>query len=245
MKLDIKKAFLSPFTGEGWFGKVTLFGILNIICFAFNEFFKTNYDKYLLLVFIICMPLGVMLSGYSLQYIHNEIYDIYPILPQWKQNIKSYLKKGIEYFGIVLSYCFIFLLLITPFGLILDKISGAYSNFIIMPIVFLIILSVMIIIQLETCSYSQRFEFKDCYEWQSFYGLISKVKKEIVISLFLFFLISALSGIFGLIMEKTNSIIFMVLEIIIMPYILAATLLIPYNLSAQTYKIAKYRLDEN
>ncbi|MEI7475667.1 MAG: hypothetical protein WCK67_12900 [bacterium] len=94
MKLDIKRALKSPFNGNNWFITLTILGIINSLFFVLVENSKENPQLLAIIILMVIQPLGIMISGYIIQFVHNEIKGNYPLLPCWKNNIKSYFRKG-------------------------------------------------------------------------------------------------------------------------------------------------------
>ncbi|MEI7474074.1 MAG: TonB family protein, partial [bacterium] len=92
--------------------------------------------------------------------------------------------------------------------------------------------------QLIMCSFADKFVIKD--------GCLSKimdkrffvVKKEILITLIMVVIITIIE------LLLIDVLTYTVTGMIFIPYLVAITMLISYNLSAQTYKIAKYRIGD-
>lgn len=237
MQLDIKKAFLSPFSGKGWFWKVTLFSVLAIIAETCN----LNISRYS----IIGLFLAMLLSGYSVNFIHNEINNINPILPAWRLNLKKFFKLGIVSIFMCFIYFFISLLVIFPlFGIgniLKTTLHLPFLNAIAIVFLVLFFLLLIIAVQFGICAYSKNYDIADCFKENILFKLMLLVKKEIFITILIALVIQSLGVLFSQIMTKTNNIYIQFCILITIPYILSSSYFIPYNLSAQIYKIANYR----
>lgn len=113
MKLDIKKAFLSPFSDKDWFWKISLFGYLSLIIeiismqVDFKHINKINLSLWIFVAF----PIAFVIMGYFIRFIHNEINDIKPLIPEWRLNLKKYFKTGLAILTAITSYLVPFLII--------------------------------------------------------------------------------------------------------------------------------------
>lgn len=204
IKLDIKKAFLSPFSDDKWKSKIFILA-LSIVTGLF-----------LLFPFLIFI-------GYALQFMHNEIHDIKPLLPDWSSNFIKYLKYGVGYF-VVISMFFIFsFLVIFPF------IKPFKVAFTIHTIIFSIINFVIL------CLYSDKLKFSEAFYLKSFFKVISRVQWEF---LTLVLIMSLPVIIYCWIPSIEKSQLYKTIIIVISYLLYPFTTLILYNLIAQTYKKA-------
>jgi len=248
LKLNIKKAFLSPFSDYGWFWKITLLGVLCTLSLGLNVSAKIG-SKYLLIGFLIGFLVEMIKTGYFIKFIHNEIYDIKPLLPVWKYNILDFLKKGTKYYIVLISYIILFLILFALFIAFPVSIFFASSEIVsnIILIFFGILYAIfgMIFTQLVMCSYADNLKYENCYQFKFFLKLILNVKKEIVITLLFVFVFCTLTLIFSEVIIKSNNLFVLITMNLLTPYFIVIELFTLYNLSAQTYKIAKYRIYNN
>jgi hypothetical protein len=227
MNFDIKKAFLSPFKTQGWFVKILIYCVLGVISTKF-----VGNKSYLSIIGIFSL---IMITGYQIQFAHNEIHNKIPLLPEWKSNIKKYIKFGVcGAFG--LMYCTtISILIAIPIGLLLFCLGDIIAKFfsIILTTLFFFFLLIVLIV------YSEKFELKDVVtlNLNKPFKLIWIAKKEFAISTIIGLLLLTLCLVLALLLEMIH------LGIILSVFIIELTQLINTNLFAQAYKIAKQRLN--
>jgi len=220
MKLDIKRAFLLPFSGYDWLPRLIVLSVLS--------FSAIDYD-YKLYSFIILVPLWSLLLGYLSQFMHNEINNIYPSLPSWKLDILRYFRYGFICSIGILIYFIISCFFILPIGVLAKMIHNNYLEYLynfmnqIGSTIFIIV----------PCLYSDNFKFKDILNFPLLRKFIFNAKLEFFISLSIYLILHQIIDVFFF----TKKIIF--IKTILISIILAITFLIVFNLFAQTYKLSK------
>lgn len=250
MDLDIKRAFLSPFSDKKWYVKLIFPSIILLFWVTFlnskSYIYKIlTYNPSIFIFLIFALVLSIIFAGFIVQFRHNAVYNLKPIIPDLKGNISEYfvqgfisgiinsayiiLNKGLDLIGhipvkgIKALILGIFLLL----AYILFLILGAFSQNI----------------------YADSFYFHKAFDYKRIFSLMSKVKKEIFIY-FIFFFVSSVCFILILVpfaiisrhihMKTTYFLILLYPIISIIGVILC---LILYHLQAQVYNIAKFRLE--
>ncbi len=254
MSLDFKKAFLSPFMGKGWLPKLTLITFILVTPAILHE--VISFWAYV----FITIPVSFIMIGYFVQFIHNEIYDIIPLLPQWKLNFKRYFNQGFKYTGLIFTYTgllisVLFFTFFWPLEVLLkDYKSIQHMIFLITGIIF--ILTGSVFSQFLMCFYADILDFEECFNIKRIYKMFMGVKKEIIISILVYFLLPFVSVssanflltlLYNQLSEITGNLTFLLtlgfLFSILLFYLASIPLLIFYNLWAQTYKIAKLMLN--
>ena len=91
MQLDIKKAFLSPFSEEKWYIKLIFPSFMAIFSLISNILAQEHKAEVLGLALITLLPF-LVLYGFFAQFAHNEIHDELPLLPDLKTKVKQYFK---------------------------------------------------------------------------------------------------------------------------------------------------------
>lgn len=147
IRLDIKKAFYSPFSDKKWKSKIFILTLL-VVAGLFLLF-----------------PFGIYI-GYCLQFMHNEIHDIKPLLPDWRSNFIKYLKYGVGFFVIV-SMIFIFSFLVIFLFIKPFKVAFTLNTLIFYIISFAIL-----------CLYSDKLKFSEAFYLKNFFKVISRVRWE-------------------------------------------------------------------
>lgn len=204
MQLNVKNAFLSPFSDEKWKSKLFILSLLLIASIG------------------LLFPYWIFI-GYCLQFMHNEIHNIKPLLPDWRSNFIKYLKHGVCYFMIIsmfFIFCFLLIFLfIKPFK-----------------IAFMIFTFIFTIINFAVLSlYSDKLKFSESFYLKKFFKVISRVQWTFLI-LVLITILPVIIYCGGPSIEKNK----LYQTIIIVIYLLYPFItLILYNLIAQTYKKAK------
>lgn len=246
MKLDLQRTFDSITGTPKWFWKVSILGFLCILLILSKGLSKISLN-YSFAVLFIGFPIEMIKTGYLMQFIHNEINNISPLLPQWGSGIKTYIKLGIKYYSITISYVicllsFFMLFIITPVSFLFahDKFL---QDVIIIPLGVLFTILGIIIIQLAICSYVDNFRYKHAFNLGRFVQMVVKVKKEIVICLFITFISTLSVLLISEIVEKSSNLLVGICAYVFISYFIAITFLFLNNLSAQIYKIAKLRIN--
>lgn len=168
MKLDIKRAVVSPFSDSQWKSKISILILLALI----NAILERLGWSLLWLI-----PAFIS-TGYCLQFAHNEIHDIKPLLPNWSYNFLKYLKYG-TIFGVISGlYTLIIILLVSSFiKLPFNKvfIIGLFTSFL---IVFLV-----------SGIYCYNFKFKESFNGRKIFDIVYKKKMEFFITIPIIFIL--------------------------------------------------------
>lgn len=207
MKLDIKKAFLSPFSDEKWISKLVI-----LTLFAWTGLF---------LIF----PFWIFI-GYCLEFMHNEINNIKPLLPDWHSNFIKYLKYGIGFFIVISIFLILNFIIIFPF-IKSFKVALTIYMFIFLIISFAVL-----------CLYSDKLKFSEAFYLKNFFVVISRVQLEFLILILIMFLpgIILYFGVPLITKFQLYKNIIIAINYLLYPF----TTLILYNLIAQIYKKARY-----
>lgn len=243
MELNIKKAFLSPFSEEKWYLKLIFPIAVAALSFAANIISKEHKLESLLLALVSIIP-SIILTGFFAQFAHNEIKDELPLLPELKSKITQYLIYGLKLIGATLIYAFVFLLMASTITItlaVLSKFSGASK--LTMAIIFTVLLVpisilIMAIMTLFQGIFSDNFNFEETLNIKRIWSLVFKAKAEIAIYLLLSLGLAIALGIISVILTVPKVTIFLV------PFFIALEQLISMNLKAQVYKVAKSRLEQ-
>lgn len=231
MKLDISRAFQSPFSEEKWYIKL-IFPMLMAAYGLLSSPVLFLPKKLLFAITLLCILPNIVLSGFFIQFQHNEIKDQDPLLPMLTGNIKKYFMYGL--YGLGISIAFIILAAIVFFvGSIFVKIAWIFK-----PIVRLALFALFMILVvgfiMALNMYSEDFNFKAAFDYKRILKLLSAVKFEIIIYLIIAIVLCIGINVFS---SFTN---FM---LIISPFFITVIQLILLNLNAQLYKLAKYNLE--
>lgn len=229
MQLDIKRAFLSPFSEKDWPWNLFLFGVLSYITIAIHA---NMLLKGALIGIPFSILIRVLLFGYLIHYIHNEIHGITPSLPNWKTNIFSYFKKGLECSIIILGYVAIYLIILFIPILLICLIPLSWVKLLFITLLFIVSLPILGII---VCCYADTLNYSDSFNLKRSYKLFSKAKKEMIFSSFLAFTLIIFADIFT----------FFTISNIIAVSILTPIILIISNLCTQGYKISKFEFNKD
>lgn len=252
MQLDIKKAIKSPFNDKKWVSKLIFPSIaiclLTVVICEKPYFHKllTNIPFFLSLTFFVVLFISeFILSGLFLQIRHNFICDIKQY-PDLKGHLGGYFLNGFASLIIYLTY--------TLAEKLLELISNVPTGGFISLILGIFLLCAYIIL-LISGSFSQNiyansFYFSKAFDYKKIFSLISKVKKEIFIY-FVFFSLSILCCMLILFPIallghhwQINIVYFMAFGYPTISFGGVILILILYNLQAQIYNIAKYRLEK-
>lgn len=254
MELNIKKAFLAPFSDEKWYIKLIFPSIMAIFSLIFNVLIHVKPKESIILYLIVLIP-SLILSGFFLQFAHNEIHDEKPLLPNLKSNIKTYLVNGIKYLGLTLLYALVIgftlglvvILLNIIIGIIvgfcaisfhLDKPTFTMLAAIISVITYIPFAIFMFAYFILICgAFSDKFSFKEAKDFKRIFKLLKQAKSEVAVCILLEIgiFITAIIAILILLLPK--------ITLVFAPIIVAIGQMISVNLKAQVYKIAKSRLE--
>jgi len=233
MNLNIKKAFLSPFSEEKWYLKL-IFPIIMAACNLISTRGLHVPESTVMIVSLISLVPSIILSGFFLQFEHNEIHDELPLLPVLNSKVNQYLIYGLNILGIALIYAFFMLLLFVIWALFV-KLSGPFA-IIIGIVVILAILYLCIVLGLALSSYADEFKFKDSMSFKRINKLLAKAPAEIFIYILVATGLVILASIFNIILLMAK------FTFILAPIYMAIIQLTLVDLKAQVYKVAKSRL---
>lgn len=243
MQLDIKKAFLAPFSEEKWYLKL----IFPAIVFAFSIIsgilYKTHKIEAFLLSLLILVPYLVWIGLLS-QFAHNEIKDELTLLPELKSKVKQYFIYGVNFLAAYLIYALVFCLIAVVFAIILAVLSFATgANKLTMAIIFTVLfvpvaIAVMAILVLIQGAFADNFSIKNTLNIKRIWALICKAKAEIAIYLLLSLVLAIALKMISIILAIP------VITIVLIPFCITIEQLISVDLKAQVYKVAKSRLEQ-
>lgn len=237
MDLDIKKAIKSPFSDDKWYIKLIFPSIMSIFYVIFKQDnFHLSNPFYLVSFIIGIIPL-VIYFGFLLQFGHNEIHDEKPLLPVLRGNIKKYINLGFKAILIIIIYfamaVFVFLI-----AIILYKTNSLFLKLLSFPL-FILILSMFIFLFMPLGIFADTYSLEDTCNFKKILSLIKRVIPEFIIFVLIQIILELLLSAIGMIL---------IITVIGAPLVLvlyAIIELIRTNLTAQVYKIAKYRLETN
>lgn len=237
MELDIKKAYLSPFSEEKWYLKLIFPSIMALISIILSNKNLHIPNLYVLIIILISIIPSFILSGFFIQFEHNEIHDELPLLPILKSNIPTYGKYGVNCIGVAIFYGILSLLLLIAFAL---AIKYAVTAKIFIGIILLIpFILFLIAAGLAQSTYADSFHFTEAINIKRVFIIMSKVKVEILVYLLMSIILTFLTFFITLILVLS------VVGIILVPFTTAILQLIIVNIKAQVYKVAKYRLENH
>lgn len=242
MELSLKKALRSPISDEKWYLKIIFPSIMVILGNVGNEHLHIP-DLYVIIVFLVSIIPNLILFGFFFQFQHNEIKNENPLLPVLKSNIFTYLKYGFKSLAFDLFYLFLIGLVIISLiiGLKLTLYNGIIKAIGTMLGItsFISLIFFYFMWGFAGSAYADNFSLKDAFNFSKNLNLISKVKSEILV----FALYSLIIILFYLLLFYIF--LMYILSIVLIPVLAAASGLMFYNLQAQFYKIAKFRLENN
>lgn len=246
MKLDIKKAVLLPFSEEKWYLKL-IFPSITIFLFLVL-YPKPHMPVFAILISLLLIIIsGIVLNGFFIQFRHNEICSLKPLIPELMEMLKDYFIYGLNSTGIHLMYAIpIFLLSI------IGHIRASIIIAILTSILFLLSYLILFIAgSFSQNAYADSFHFRNAVKFKKIFSLMSRVKLEIFIYLLVFGAL-ILFGLFiwgavAVIVRKLhiNTHLFLILIYCIASITTTVISLIVFNLQAQAYKIAKFRLENS
>ena len=185
MKLDIKKAIYSPFSDPRWHIKCTIPIILMFCSGLYFHLYNIPYSNLMIINFTLLLPVWFVIAGFYVQFAHNEIHEIKPLLPEWNGNLLKFLKIGAICWGIIFIYFIPMLLIDYPLSRIfyifcsMMDFNNDYIESSIVIISFLILFCTLI--SFVSCIYYDDFRFKAIFKIKKIFILMFSVKKEIVI----------------------------------------------------------------
>lgn len=253
MQLDIKKAFLSPFSDKKWYQKL-IFPIFMtfLISLIGGKILPQSYNGFLSVISIVSF---LILSGYYIQFQHNEIHGEHPLLPNPKSKKMSYMKFG--FFGAIISIFYLiagFLLMISPqamapFEVIFIDLSHA-SPISMHAIMVISVVSVVVTTFIGALlfiswmfslnAYADYLEFNENVDFIRSLKMMSSVKWET----FIFALIAVPIDILIMFLPQLLDMAKAINGLFIIAVVFIVLIqLIEFNLGAQLYKIAKNKLE--
>ncbi len=237
MQLDIKKAFLSPFSDHEWKSKLSILTILGVFL-VFQCFKNPNLKQFNVIAEILFLPFSFLNIGYCVKFAHNEIHKIKPLLPVWEFDfLLEYFKYGLLFLVISWIYIICFIIICLPMALLLNHFNIIYLCIFILFSMYLFVIIHSLAINL----YADNFKFKEAFNIRYLFNLIKNVKKE----LFLSILIVIPIGIPYFILVIVYKIPFNIFNVVILSFFGSIIDLIVRNVFAQIYKIAKSKLSIN
>lgn len=237
MNLDIKKAICSPFSDTRWYIKCAVPIFFFLISGLQFPLYKISHFNLFIINYTILLPAWFIIAGFVIQFAHNEIHNITPLLPEWKEHLKKFLKIGIVFWGVLLIYLIPILLIsflyINATGKIFSMINLTDFNIKIVLMLFPIAMIFPFISFLATV-YSDNFRFKDSFNITKIFKLIFLTKEEIVIYLLLITVSVIFDMIFRFYFKNT-------FVLILLPFKNFIFNLIFINAMSQIYKVALYK----
>lgn len=236
MELEIKRAFRSPFSEEKWYLKLIFPFLVTLLANAGDKHF--HLPALLLVVILVALiPLSLILSGFYLQFEHNEIHSKEPLLPFLKEKFLDYLILGLKVSAIFISFLALELLLFLPLVKLFKMYSPAGTIF--GGLLFLLMLFVGLVLAFATSSLADTFDLKYGFKINRILSLMSKVIVEIIVYLILCVILAIIGSVIASVLKLNIAGIFFT------PIITVIVQFITVDLKAQVYKIAKYRLENN
>lgn len=249
MELDIKKAFLSPFSDTEWHINLSLLIFVSIFASLLRNNFSNVPQVFNHIIYAI---LFLILAGFYTQFQHNEICNEKPLLPTIKSKCIKYLKYGFTvsiittlYIMVSVSFLGVFNAILSKF-LLISHIPHASKSILIallaigllMTIIFFFVLATFFSVwTFALCAYADFLKLNVNMNLFYLFKMIKYVKSEMfVYILILFTLLCPFLRYVNTSLESINLIFF------IAQIILVYIQLILFNLAAQVYRIAKIRL---
>lgn len=234
MNLEIKRAFTTPFGEEKWYLRLIFPFLVTLLAALGDKHFHLP-PILLVAIFVALIPLSLILSGFYLQFEHNEIHSEESLLPVLKDKWLDYLILGLKVTAIFISFLFVELLLFLPLVKLfkIETLTGTIFGM----LLFVLMLFVGLILSFATSSLADTFELKYGFNLSRILSLIPKVIVEIIVYLILC-VILAVAGSAIASLLKLNTV-----GILLTPIVTVIVQFITVDLKAQVYKIAKFRLE--
>lgn len=246
MDLEIKRAFLSPFSEEKWYIKL-IFPVIMVAFSLISHLAVHEHKMAAIILMLITLLPNLVLYGFFAQFAHNEICNEIPLLPSLKSKIKQYFSYGLKGLGFTLCYGIVFFIIGFMLSFVVGLVLGILSamlglNKIILPIALIIIFVPILILSvafmvLVKGVFADNFSFKEALNYKRIFKLMAKVKSEIAIYMLFAICLMILIVISVLILSLFK------FTLILAPILVTIGGLISVNLYAQVYKIAKSRLE--
>ena len=250
MNLDIKKAFYSPFSDSKWKSKLfilSLFSIFSVFQYFLTTIQPPTFSMLFFLLILLPIPPLFIFAGYCLQFGHNAIHNISPLLANWKSNFFKYFKHGL--FSLIVFFIYaipliMILYIISPekqattLYYLIDLSSKMhilkFLGFHIIYLIFFLIIFLLITLNIAIlfsadCLYMDNFKISNAFAVRKLFKFIFDAKYEL-------FLIIVISTILNFISEIAKHLLSSSLIISIVPaFIISLQCLIINNLLGQTY----------
>ena len=232
MEFSIKKAFKAGFSDEKWYYKWIFPFILTAVLSLFHPRAYGISKDFLLVLGILCIIPYLILTGFFLQFMHNEIKDELPLLPYLKDNLKKYLYNGFLISAAFAIYTVVFAVLFILFAILLHKLKLLF----ILAFIILIICYVALFLAAQAC-FADEFKFKDAFRFSKISKIFLNAPKEILIYIVFLIVFAIFGGIFNKIALQLP------LVIIISAFISVFVQFTNINLVGQIYKVAKSKTE--
>ncbi len=188
MEVSIKKALYSPFSDSKWCVKTTILCCLSLVGLLLMPPVTP-------LRILLEMPFIMLATGYILYFVHNEINNVSPLLPEWRNDlILKYFKNGTLIF--ILYFSLLIVLNNIPFNLMLHLNKSFADSFIFNLIRFIYGYIFAIFNIVIFFIYSVNFKIKDCFKWGEILKILYKRKTGLflypLLSIFIFKIIDLL-----------------------------------------------------
>lgn len=241
MKLDIKKAFLSPFSDDKWLGKLFVLSLFSVIINLVICLLLINAIGNIPLLLLFSSLFALVSGGYCAQFANNVIHDNSLILPVWHNNFLKFFKYGFFSFMVSLIYVAPFLIIYAKALMLkevilisLFKLVGTLGMAIILFILKMIYLFVLLVfLSIAVALYWDDFKFWDAFKFNKLFKLIFQARLELSLSIILITLLGFISNL--VVSQTPQNIMANIIAIVIVPI----QAIITTNLIAQAYKKAK------
>ncbi len=255
MNLDIKKAFLSPFSERKWYVKLIFPIIMTFLISLNNHKLLHLSHPYNAIIGIISFTSFLLLAGFYIQFQHNEIRNEFHLLPGLKFKVSQYFEYGFFSTFIIFFYVVpIFLLSIIPqtvasiamlilrfshlasvLNMLITSISVLVGVFILLIDMFLLIACIFAL-----NAYADDLKMNINVNFKETFKFMSKVKAEVFIYALIAIPLDAITVFMTtffihipILLIRSN------LIFIIAPIFITFMQLMKFNLGAQLYKVAK------
>lgn len=177
MGVDFKRSYESVFKSENFLFKL-LFSIVLCVTGLYLLYVTSNIvlPYYLLFLLALCIY-----TGFSLDFMHNEIHGISPTLPTLKGNIPRYLKSGVKMITFIAVYtvCFsITALVLACVDIILVYLGLPFCgnntgiDFILYGPLLMGLIVFSMLFNVAVCTYADNFRFKDSFNVKKLFWLL-------------------------------------------------------------------------
>jgi Protein of unknown function (DUF4013) len=240
MNLDIKRAILSPFSDSKWYVKLAIPFLWHIANSLYFHFHKILVQDLTFLQLALLLPFLLILPGFYLNFVHNEIHNIKPLLPNWKGNWLNFLKNGASFyiiflFVLMLALIIVCLPLLTIFHIFHpNPYSGSLVYELTSILSFPAILFFAFLCFFLVCIYVDNFKLLDCFNLKHVLRTILSAKNELSIYVILpavFYLLHYLTSFY---FKNILLYILFIIAVFLFNFFF-------FNLLAQVYKSTKIK----